>query len=178
MALADATGTHIAQAGFDLVYGGGGMGLMGATARSAKAAGGGVLGIIPNFLTNVEMLLEDIDHEIVEDMATRKKHMYEAADAFIVLPGGIGTLEEAVEVMSWMRLQLHQKPMVFLDDDGYWEPLMALFTHTIDKGFSPDWMDDDVFRANTPEAATALIQDKWDNPGPLRSLGGVPLDKV
>ena len=176
--LAIETGTAIAQHGSRLVYGGGGLGLMGATARAAHNSGGAVLGIIPEFLKNVEMLLEDIEHEIVPDMATRKKHMYEESQAFIVLPGGIGTLEEAIEVLSWMRLQLHQKPMVFLDNDDYWEPLFALFNHTIDRNFSPEWMRDDVFSASSAEEALKLIEDKWENPGPLRDLSGVPLEKV
>lgn len=178
ISLATETGAALADNGYRLVYGGGDMGLMGATARAAAAAGGDVLGIIPEFLRSVEGLLEDIEHKIVEDMATRKKLMYEAADAFIVLPGGIGTLEEAIEVMSWMRLQLHQKPMIFMDNDGYWAPLTALFHHTIERGFSPKWMADDVFTAQTPGQALKLIEKEWANPKPLRQIGPLSLDQV
>lgn len=172
------TGIAIAEGGYRMVYGGGGLGLMGASARAAHAAGGDVLGIIPEFLRDVERLLEDVQHEVVDDMPTRKKHMYEASDAFIVLPGGIGTLEEAVEIMSWMRLQLHKKPMVFLDNDGYWAPLVGLFDHTIDKGFAPEWMRDDIFTARTPAETIAIIERQWENPTPLRTIGGVTIDKV
>ena len=176
--LAQETGQAIAEHNFRLVYGGGGLGLMGASAKAAHNSGGKVLGIIPEFLKNVEMLLENIEHEIVDDMATRKKHMYEQSDAFIVLPGGIGTLEEAIEVMSWMRLQLHQKPMVFLDNDGYWKPLIALFDHTIEREFSPKWMRNDVFTTDTVQKALKIIEDKWQNPGPIRDLSRVPLEKL
>lgn len=176
--LAQDTGTALANHNYRLVYGGGGMGLMGATARATAAAGGDVLGIIPEFLKSVERLLEEVDHVVVDDMATRKKLMYEAADAFIVLPGGIGTLEEAIEVMSWMRLQLHQKPMVFMDNDGYWAPLTDLLHHTIDRGFSPKWMADDVYTAQTPAQALHLIEREWATDKPLRDIAPVTLDKM
>ncbi|WP_371398039.1 TIGR00730 family Rossman fold protein [Fretibacter rubidus] len=176
--LAQDTGTALAEHNYRLVYGGGGMGLMGATARAAAAAGGDVLGIIPEFLKSVERLLEEVEHKVVDDMATRKKLMYEAADAFIVLPGGIGTLEEAIEVMSWMRLQLHQKPMVFMDNDGYWAPLTDLLHHTIDRGFSPKWMADDVYTAQTPAQALRLIETEWATDKPLREIAPVTLDKM
>lgn len=178
VALGTKTGTTIAKGGYRMVYGGGGLGLMGASARAAHAAGGDVLGIIPEFLRDVERLLEEVEHEVVLDMPTRKKHMYEASQAFIVLPGGIGTLEEAIEIMSWMRLQLHKKPMVFLDNDGYWAPLIDLFDHTIEKGFAPDWMRDDIFTASTPEEALRIIEEQWENPTPLRTIAGVTIDKV
>ena len=178
MELADQTGRVIAGGGYRLVYGGGGMGLMGATARAAHKAGGDVLGIIPEFLTEAEALLEDVPHEVVADMHIRKRMMYDASDAFIVLPGGVGTLEEAVELISWMRLQLHHKPIVFLSEDQYWEPLLALLHHTIDKGFSPAWMSDELLRAETPEDALDLIQSLWDNPPTHRELSQMTVDQV
>ncbi|MGB0908084.1 MAG: TIGR00730 family Rossman fold protein [Maricaulaceae bacterium] len=178
MALAEATGSAIAGAGHRLVYGGGGSGLMGATARSAHKAGGDVLGIIPEFLKELEKLLKDVPHDIVPDMHTRKKKMYDASDAFIVLPGGIGTLEEAVEIISWMRLQLHKKPVVFLSNDGYWAPLLALFNHTIGNGFTPEWMNEGIFEAETPEAALELVETAWENPTPTRPIGEIPADKI
>jgi len=114
--------------------------------------------------------LATIDHRIVTDMRQRKQQMYEESDAFIVLPGGIGTLEEAIEIMSWMRLHLHTKPMVFVDTDGYWAPLMALLHHTIDAKFSPDWMKQHLFRRKTPHTALNLIERQWQNPAPKGNI--------
>lgn len=178
MALAAATGTAIAKADYKLIYGGGGSGLMGATARAAHKAGGKVLGIIPEFLKELEHLLKEVPHDIVPDMHSRKKKMYDAADAFIVIPGGIGTLEEAVEVISWMRLQLHRKPVIFLSDDGYWDGLLSVFDHTIRHGFTPDWMQDGIFEATSPEHALELIQAAWENPMKERVIGQIKSDDL
>lgn len=162
--LANETGIAIAAKNYRLVYGGGGVGLMGETAKAARSAGGNVLGVIPKFLVEIEDLLPDIEHHIVDDMHERKHEMYEASDAFIVLPGGIGTLEEAIEIMSWMRLHLHAKPLVFLDTDGYWAPLIDLLTHTISAKFSPAWMEQHLFRVQSVTAALSLIEEQWENP--------------
>ncbi|PHR94071.1 MAG: TIGR00730 family Rossman fold protein [Robiginitomaculum sp.] len=164
--LAEDTGTNVANRGYRLVYGGGGIGLMGATALAAHNAGGDVLGIIPKFLTEIEDLLTEIDHRIVDDMHERKHQMYEESDAFLVLPGGIGTLEEAIEIISWMRLHLHTKPLVFLDTDGYWAPIMELLRHTIDAKFSPEWVRGHLFREETVKSALDLIEAQWANPAP------------
>ena len=120
-----------------LVYGGGGVGLMGACARAALEAGGRVLGVIPAFLRTPELALEDAELEVVASMHERKAAMFERADAFVILPGGVGTLEEAIELLSWARLNLHRKPVVFLDAGGYWRPLFALIDHTVAQGFTP-----------------------------------------
>ena len=112
--LAGRLGEQIAKRGHSLVYGGGGLGLMGATARAARDGGAAVTGIIPHFLNAIERTIPGIEHEFVEDMHTRKMRMFDLADAFVVLPGGIGTLEEVIEVMSWQRLNLHDKPIVLL----------------------------------------------------------------
>ena len=122
------------------------------------------MGIIPEFLTEVEDVLEQIEHRIVADMHERKHLMYDESDAFIVLPGGIGTLEEAIEIMSWMRLHLHAKPMVFVDSNGYWAPLMDLLHHTIDANFSPDWVKGHLLYEKTPQAAIKVIESQWKNP--------------
>jgi len=152
MELAVELGAAIAEKGHNLVYGGGGLGLMGAVARSAFDSGAQVTGIIPHFLKEAEKMLECVDHIYVENMHERKMAMFEKADAFIVLPGGIGTLEEAVEVLSWMRLNLHTKPVVFLSDEGYWETLLATFHHVIDKGFASEEMREDLL-------STAAVED-------------------
>lgn len=151
--LAERLGRTIAIAGYRLVYGGGGIGLMGATARTAHLYKGDVLGIIPEFLQTPEVVFKDVPHIVVPDMHTRKAKMYEEADAFVILPGGIGTIEEAVEVISWLRLNLHSKPVIFLDEDDYWAPMMELIHHTINAKFTPDWVSDHLFRAQHPITA-------------------------
>jgi uncharacterized protein (TIGR00730 family) len=130
-------GGDFARAGLKLVYGGGGVGLMGATARGAHEAGGQVLGIIPEFLRGREQPFDDVETVIVTSMHERKMLMFERSDAFVVLPGGIGTLEEIIELLSWRRLDLHRKPIVFHNPGGFWDPLFALLQHTIDQGLTP-----------------------------------------
>ena len=130
-------GEALAKAGLRLVYGGGGVGLMGATARAAHAAGGQVLGIIPDFLVGKERALETVEHEIVTSMHQRKQRFFEESDGFVILPGGVGTLEEVVELLSWRRLDLHAKPVVFYNPDAFWQPLFDLFQHTVDAKLTP-----------------------------------------
>ncbi|HEY2179073.1 MAG TPA: TIGR00730 family Rossman fold protein [Caulobacteraceae bacterium] len=127
--IADATrfGQILASAGVRLVYGGGGIGLMGACARAAHDAGGQVLGIIPGFLTEYEAAYTKVETVVVGNMHERKMRMFEESDAFAVLPGAIGTLEESIEILSWRRLGLHAKPIVFYNPDGFWDPLFAFF---------------------------------------------------
>ena len=141
-AAARAFGELIAREGLTLVYGGGGVGLMGACAAAAHAAGGRVMGVIPDFLIGAERPLASVETVVVRSMHERKMMMFEAADAFVVLPGGIGTLEEAIELLSWRRLGLHAKPIVFLDLEGYWTPLFALFAHIRDNRLIPPEFDD------------------------------------
>ena len=130
-------GRDLAHAGLRLVYGGGGVGLMGACASGAKAAGGRVLGVIPRFLTAHEHPLGNVETIVVTSMHERKMRMFEEADAFAVLPGGIGTLEEAIELLSWRRLGLHVKPIVFYDPDAFWKPLFLLFAQMTDQSLIP-----------------------------------------
>ena len=132
-------GAILARSGVRLVYGGGGVGLMGATARGCHRAGGKVLGVMPAFLINREMLFDDVETLVVQSMHERKQIMFEQSDAFAILPGGIGTLEEIVELMSWRRLELHRKPMVFYSPKGFWDPLFTLMDHTIDQNLTPSW---------------------------------------
>jgi uncharacterized protein (TIGR00730 family) len=130
-------GTALAAADLRLVYGGGGVGLMGACASAAQAAGGRVLGVIPSFLVGRERALGSIEHLVVGSMHERKMIMFERSDAFVVLPGGVGTLEEVVELLSWRRLDLHAKPVVFYSPGGFWRPLFDLFQHTVDARLTP-----------------------------------------
>ena len=130
-------GKALAAAKLKLIYGGGGVGLMGACARAAHEAGGEVLGIIPDFLISRERALESVEHVVVSNMHERKMLMFERSDAFVVLPGGVGTLEEVVELLSWRRLELHAKPVVFYNPGGFWRPLFDLFQHTVDARLTP-----------------------------------------
>lgn len=134
---ARAFGEQTARAGWRLVYGGGGVGLMGASARGAHAAGGRVLGVMPGFLRSRERLFDEVETIVVPSMHERKTIMYDQSDAFVVAPGGVGTLEEAIEVLSWKRLDLHSKPVVFLNIKGFWEPLLAMMEHSIASGMTP-----------------------------------------
>lgn len=123
-------GKAIADNGLGLVYGGGSLGLMGETARSVLGAGGHVTGVIPDFLVKREQMLTDVQQLIVtQDMHERKMTMFEHAAGFVALPGGIGTLEELVEVSTWAQLDQHNKPIVLANIDGYWDPLIELMQH-------------------------------------------------
>ncbi len=137
IAAAERLGAILARDGLRLVYGGGGVGLMGACARAAQDAGGRVLGVIPHFLTSHERPLKTVETIVVSSMHERKMMMFEEADAFAVLPGGIGTLEEIVELLSWRRLGLHAKPIVFLNQARFWDPLFELLNHILDQNMVP-----------------------------------------
>lgn len=152
-------GREFARAGIRLVYGGGGVGLMGASAGAAHDAGGRVLGIIPSFLIGKERPLTKVETEVVETMAERKKGLFDSSDAFVVLPGGIGTLEEIVELLSWRRLNLHDKPVVFYSPDGFWDTLFALFEHTIATGFTPASFREAYRVVSKPEEVVPALRD-------------------
>jgi uncharacterized protein (TIGR00730 family) len=137
LAAASDLGATLAREGLRLVYGGGGVGLMGACAKAAHAGGGRVLGVIPHFLTSHERPLTTVETVVVDSMHQRKMMMFEAADAFAILPGAIGTLEEVIELLSWRRLGLHAKPIVFLDIHGFWQPLFSLFDHILEQKLIP-----------------------------------------
>jgi uncharacterized protein (TIGR00730 family) len=129
-------GRAMAERGIGLVYGGGNVGLMGTVARAVLDHGGHVTGIIPDFLKSREKMLDDVQETIVvPDMHTRKRLMFERADAFVALPGGIGTLEELVEQMTWSQLGQHTKPILMLSIKGFWKPLLSLLAHMRDQGF-------------------------------------------
>ena len=134
--VAEALGRAMAAEGVALVYGGGNVGLMGAVARAVLNGGGHVTGIIPEFLKSRERMLDDVQETIVvPDMHSRKRLMFERADAFVALPGGVGTLEELVEQMTWAQLGQHRKPILMLSTEGFWKPLLVLFAHMREYGF-------------------------------------------
>ena len=123
-------GRDLAAAGLRLVYGGGSLGLMGETARATLKHGGNVTGIIPSFLSEKEKMLRDVDELIVvDDMHERKMLMFERSDAFVALPGGIGTLEELVEQLTWSQLGRHGKPIVVANIADFWSPFISLLSH-------------------------------------------------
>ena len=134
---ATALGTALAEAGHRLVYGAGDVGLMGAVARAAQAAGGTTFGVIPVHLMRREVGKRDLSTFIVtETMHERKKVMFMNADAIVTLPGGPGSLDELFEVLTWRQLGLHQKPVYLLNTAGYWDPLIGLIDHVIEQGFA------------------------------------------
>jgi uncharacterized protein (TIGR00730 family) len=139
MAAGRALGKEIAEYGLRLVYGGGTKGIMGAVASGTLSNGGQVTGIIPEFLIDMEATrhsLGQLNELIVTpDMHVRKHTMFERSDAFVALPGGIGTLEEIIEIMTWAQLGRHEKPMVFANVNGFWDPMMELLRHMTDEGF-------------------------------------------
>jgi uncharacterized protein (TIGR00730 family) len=136
LAAARTLGTALGQNGIGLVYGGGGLGLMGEVARATIDAGGHVTGIIPKFLSEREQMLREVtDSIVVEDMHERKRLMFEKSDAFVALPGGIGTLEELVEQLTWAQLGRHHKPIVVANIAGFWAPFLSLLGHMRNDAF-------------------------------------------
>jgi len=130
-------GARLAEARIGLVYGGGRVGLMGLLADAVLAAGGTVTGVIPADLRDAELAHRGVSELVVVDsMHERKRVMAERADAFAVLPGGIGTLDETFEILSWKQLRLHAKPIFLVDVGGYWAPLRALLDHVVASGFA------------------------------------------
>lgn len=138
-AQAEALGAGLAANGWRLVYGAGDVGLMGSVARSAQEAGARTFGVIPQHLVDWEVGKTDLDTYIVtETMHERKKVMFMNADAVVVLPGGAGSLDEFFEALTWRQLRLHNKPLILLNIDGFWDPLCDLLQHVVDSGFAGD----------------------------------------
>jgi len=129
-------GRTAAEQGIDLVYGGGRVGLMGLLADAALAAGGRVTGIIPGHIVEMEVAHQTLTELIVVGtMHERKKMMFDRSDAFVVLPGGMGTLDEMLEILTWKQLGLHDKPVILANIGGYWDRLLAVIDHGVDEGF-------------------------------------------
>jgi uncharacterized protein (TIGR00730 family) len=141
-AAARTLGAQLAESGIGLVYGGGSLGLMGEVARATLDGGGRVTGIIPGFLTEKEKMLRDADDLIItEDMHERKRLMFERSDAFVALPGGVGTLEELVEQLTWVQLGRHAKPVVVANIEGFWNPFLRLLAHMKEDAFIRPGLD-------------------------------------
>ena len=149
---ATAFGRALAENGVGLVYGGGSIGLMGAVAKSTLDHGGTVTGIIPDFLKARENALTRVQEMIVTpDMHERKRLMFERSDAFVALPGGIGTLEELVEQMTWQQLGRHSKPVLLANVDNFWEPLLSLLAHMRATEFIRPALPIDILKADRVE---------------------------
>lgn len=160
-------GRALADAGVGLVYGGGSLGLMGEVARSVLTHGGRVTGIIPAFLSEKERMLRDAQEMIVvEDMHQRKKLMFDRSDAFVALPGGIGTLEELVEQLTWAQLGRHTKPIVVVDVDGFWAPFAQLLDHMRREGFIRAGMDVHLITVDKAEEVLPAIAVSIKPPKP------------
>ena len=172
---ADALGRALAAESVGLVYGGGGEGLMGRLARSTLAGGGYVTGVIPSFLVRKEHALTAA-HEmiVVEDMHDRKQAMFDRADAFVALPGGVGTLEELVEQMTWAQLNRHAKPILIANIGGFWRPLLALFAHMHLEGFIREGFDMRYLVAERIEDVLPMLRAAAER----RTADRGPLDAV
>jgi len=173
-----ALGDRIAKEGMTLVYGGGNVGLMGVVADAVLAAGGEVVGVIPEQLVNWEVAHKGVTRlEIVANMHERKKRMFDLSDGFVALPGGFGTLDEMFEMLTWRQLGIGDKPCAFLDVDGFYAPLMGMIDRMVEERFlHPEqredlWHGDDLnamvewMRAYTPAQA-----DKWMDEKRRKSL--------
>lgn len=159
MQAATAVGEMLATEGWRLVYGAGDVGLMGACARAAQAQGGKTFGVIPQHLMRVEMGRRDLHHFVVtQTMHERKKIMFMNSDAIVVLPGGAGSLDEFFEVLTWRQLGLHQKPLILLSVDGYWQPLLLLLDHVVAQGFADPSLVDHLRSVSSVEDLTAALR--------------------
>jgi uncharacterized protein (TIGR00730 family) len=163
-AAARTLGAAFADNDIGLVYGGGSLGLMGEVARSTLDHGGRVTGIIPSFLVEKEAMMRDVDEMIVtEDMHERKRLMFERSDAFVALPGGVGTLEELVEQLTWVQLGRHTKPVIVANIDGFWTPFLALLTHMKMDTFIRPGLDVRFTVVDDASRIVPTIASAWDN---------------
>jgi hypothetical protein len=157
---AQATGRMLVTNGWRLVYGAGDVGLMGRVARAVQDAGGQTFGVIPTHLMDWEVGKRDLDSFVItETMHERKKVMFMNADAVVVLPGGAGSLDEFFEALTWRQLKLHSKPIVLLNVDGFWDPLLELLAHVVDQGFAGDDILSFVNVAEDVPALQSILRD-------------------
>ena len=164
MKAADTLGRAMANAGIGLVYGGGGMGLMGQVAKGVMTGGGHVTGIIPEFLVQRERMLEGVNELIVtRSMHERKTVMFEQSTGFVALPGGMGTLEELAEISTWAQLGQHAKPIIVANIDGYWDPLLGLLAHMRAENFIRAGMEVLLDVATKVEEVVPLYEHRLAN---------------
>ncbi len=159
--MADEVGRLLAERGYALIYGGGNVGLMGQMARAVHEHGGRVVGVIPERLKAVEGVAYDVADELIitQTMQQRKATMFTRADAFLVLPGGFGTLEEFMEVLTLRQLGYHDKAIALINTDGFYDPLLELFDHFFDEHFARPYTRDLYHVATTPEEALRHLEN-------------------
>jgi uncharacterized protein (TIGR00730 family) len=160
-------GTVLGEAGMDVVYGGGHVGMMGIVADAALAAGSRVTGIIPRFLDEWEVGHEGLDELVVTETMHERKHlMYDRADAFVTLPGGLGTFDETIEVITWTQLGLSKKPVILVNVNGYWSRFLELIQFSIDEGFAKPEHARILSVVETPEDVPGVVGNLPDMPSP------------
>ena len=157
--VATLVGKTLAQKGITTVYGGGHVGLMGMTADAALQAGGEVIGIIPDHLQRAEVQHRGLTELLITDsMHTRKRLMVDRSDAFLILPGGLGTLDEMFEILTWRQLELHDKPVIMINWLGYWDKIIAAIDHAIEVGFVRPHHRKNLTIVDSVEAAMAALE--------------------
>ncbi len=170
---AKAFGASLARRDITLVYGAGGIGIMNVIANAVLAEGGRVIGVIPEHLARIEVQHAGLtDTIVVDSMHARKQVMFERADGFVILPGGFGTLDELFEILTWRQIGLHDKPIVLLDDRGYWRPLRALLDHVVAHGFAGASAPTLYAVAETIDAVYRILAEapEPEPPAPTRRL--------
>ncbi len=156
-------GRRIAEKGMGLVYGGATVGLMGILADAALAEGAEVVGVMPNVLMDREIAHRGVTHfHVVKTMHERKALMYEQAEAFIALPGGYGTLDEFIEIVTWALLKIHQKPCILINTSGYYDSFLAFLDHAMSQGFIKPETRKLIQVASDAESALAIAQRHWN----------------
>ena len=173
-----ALGDRIAKEGLQLVYGGGNVGLMGIVADAVLAAGGEVVGVIPEQLVNWEVAHKGVTRlEVVANMHERKKRMFDLSDAFVALPGGFGTLDEMFEMLTWRQLGIGDKPCAFLDVEGFYTPLMGMIDRMVEERFLHTEQRNDLWHGDDLDAMVAWMRaytpaqaDKWMDEKRRKSL--------
>jgi uncharacterized protein (TIGR00730 family) len=158
-AAATALGRGLAEAEITLIYGGGRVGIMGLVADAALAAGGTVEGIIPDFLMQWEVAHPGVaDMQVTDSMHSRKRRMFERADAFVTLPGGLGTLDETIEILTWRQLKLHAKPILICDTDGWARAFVSAIEATVEQGFADTAIRDFIEVLDGPAAVLVRLR--------------------
>ena len=151
-------GTLISEQGLRLVFGAGKMGMMGLVADAVISGGGEAIGVIPTFLKDRELAHDNLTElHVVDSMHERKQLMFNLSDAFIILPGGLGTLDEAIEIITWAQLSRHKKPIIMIDTEGYWEPFHKLIENISKNGFAHGPITDHYTTVGDPAGAIAQL---------------------
>src|SRR5277367_201329 len=178
MQTAKELGERIAAEGMGLVYGGATVGLMGVLANAAIAGGAEVIGVMPDVLMDREIAHPGVTHfHVVKTMHERKALMYEHADAFIALPGGYGTLDEFIEIVTWAQLKIHQKPCILINTNGYYDGFLAFLNHAMSQGFLKPENRKLIQVAKDAEASLAIVQSYW-NGNQTRPSSNAELDQL